>query len=75
MRLLDLIEAAATILRRVLPSVRRSADEAACEDAVAEIEPVVGDNLVDDSRQLATGTGTFELQAVFGTIKVVGDGL
>ena len=74
-RLLELIEAAAAILRRIVPAVRRGADEAARQDAVAEIDPVIGDHLIDDRRQLAPGAGAFELQAMLGPIEVVDDGL
>ena len=75
MRLLELIEAAGAILRRVVPAVRRGADERPHQDAVAEIEPVMSDHLIDDCRELAPGAGAFELQSMLDPIEVVCDGL
>ena len=69
MRLLDLVEAAAAILRGPVPLVRRGADEAARQHAVAEVDPVHGDDLVEDAGQLAPGAGAFELQAMLGPLK------
>ena len=74
-RRLELIEAAAAILGRIAPRVGRGADEAACESAVAEVDPLIGDDLIDDTWELAAGTGAFKLQPVFGPVEFVRDGL
>src|SRR6476660_7478854 len=75
MRLLDLLEAPAAIFSRVIPWVWRRANEAAIEDAIAEINPVVGDDFVNNRRQLSPGATAFELQTVLGPVEVVGDRL
>jgi hypothetical protein len=61
MRLLDLFESAAPILRGVLPRIWRGADEGSRRRAVAEVDPLHGDDLIDNARQLAPGLSAFEL--------------
>src|SRR5262249_54078547 len=53
--LLDLLELSAAILRGEIPGIRIGADEGACRFAVAKVDPVHGDDLIDDRRQLARG--------------------
>src|SRR5262249_14651437 len=60
-RRLELLKAARTILGGVAPQVRTGADKGAHGLAIAEIDPLHGDDLVDDRRQFASGFRPFDL--------------
>src|SRR6516225_5362002 len=72
MRLLDLIEATAAIFCGVGPLVWAGADQSPRQLAIAKIDPVISDDLVDDGRELACGAAAFHLQPVLCPAKVVG---
>ena len=63
--LLDLFEPSSAILRRVVPGIGRGTDERARRLAVAEVDPVHGDDLVDDAGQLTAGLRALHLQREF----------
>ena len=60
-RLLDLLEPASAIFRWISPRIRGRAHEGAHWLAVAEIDPVHRDDLVDDAGKLARGLRAFHL--------------
>jgi hypothetical protein len=45
-----------------------------CQQYAVEVDPVHGGDLVENARQLAPSTGTFELQAMLRLVEVVDDG-
>src|SRR5262249_49750089 len=61
-RRLQLFEPAASILRRKIPRIGVCADERAYRLAIAEVNPVHGDDFIDDRRQLAPGLCTLDLR-------------
>src|SRR5262245_44735332 len=71
MRPFNLLEPAAAIFGRVAPRVRLRADEGAYRLAVAEIDPVHGDNFVDDAGKLAAGLQALHLKAKLGMTEIV----
>jgi hypothetical protein len=71
MRLLDLLEPTGAVLRRIIPAIRSRAHERAHWDAVAEINPVHRDDLVDDAGEFAGGLGAFHLQRKFMAVEFV----
>src|SRR4051794_5218721 len=71
MRLLDLLEPTGAVLRRIIPAIRSRAHERAHWDAVAEIDPVHRDDLVDDAGELTTSLGPFHLQREFDAIELI----
>src|SRR4051794_10336674 len=73
MRLLDLLEPTGAVLRRIIPAIRSRAHERAHWDAVAEIDPVHRDDLVDDAGELTTSLGPFHLQRELGAIELIDD--
>src|SRR5262245_3390075 len=58
----ELLESARTILGGIAKRVGIRAHERAHRLAVAEIDPLHGDDLVDDRWQLASGLGTLDLR-------------
>src|SRR5260370_37775100 len=71
MWLFDLLKPAGPILGRVPPRIRRCAHERTRRLAVAEIDPLHGDDLIDDTRQLAAGLATFQLNLEFRAVEFV----
>src|SRR5215831_4255529 len=61
MRLFDLAEPAAAIFAGVVPLIRLVADKCARRLAVAEIDPIHHDELVDDAADLARHLGALHL--------------
>src|SRR5262249_34407311 len=55
MRLLDLIEAASAVLGGIVPGIGQRANEGAHRCTIPEVDPLHGDDLVDDAGQLAAG--------------------
>src|SRR5262249_2922877 len=51
--------------------IRLRADEGARRLAVAEVDKIHGDDLIDNSRQLAAGFAAVHLHLEFGTAKIV----
>src|SRR5262249_26235677 len=75
MRLFDLLKSPAAVFCRVCPLVRLRADEGAHGLAVAEVDPVHGDDLVDNAGELAAGLRAFHLKAEFSATELVDDAL
>src|SRR5262245_14429209 len=74
-RWLDHFELSASILCRIAPRVRRSADKIAqCRLAIAEIKPMHGQHDIDNARDLARYALTFGLQMMFDLSAFIGRG-
>src|SRR5260370_12683654 len=71
MWLFDLLKPAGPILGRVPPRIRRCAHERTRRLAVAEIDPLHGDDLIDDTRQLPAGLAAFQLNLEFRAVEFV----
>src|SRR5260221_2160771 len=71
MWLFDLLKPAGPILGRVPPRIRRCAHERTRRLAVAEVDPVHRDNLIDDARQLPAGLAAFQLNLEFRAVEFV----
>src|SRR5580704_12252303 len=75
-RRFKLREKSGTILRRKSPGVRTRAHERPLGAlAVAFVDPLISDDLVDDARELATGLGALELRLPGCDVEVVDDAL
>lgn len=66
-----MFKAATAIFRRPLPLVWRSADKGACWRAVAEVDELHRDHLIDDAGQFPAGFSAFELELPFGAIEII----
>src|SRR5260370_40934890 len=71
MWLFDLLKPAGPILGRVPPRIRRCAHERTRRLAVAEIDPLHGDDLIDDTRQLPACLAAFQLNLEFRAVEFV----
>src|SRR5690606_22877002 len=70
-RLLDHVEAAGSVLRRVVPGIEGLADEGAIAGAILILDLGHGDDLIDDSRQFQAGFGAIDLGLKDAPIEVV----
>src|SRR6516162_7953764 len=71
LRLLNLLEPASAIFGGVAPGVRRRAHEGACWRAVAEVDPLHRDDLVDDAGQLAASLASLDLRLPSCDVEIV----
>ena len=72
-RFLDFLEPATAVFCWPAPLIRRRAHKRARRLAVAEIDPLHGDDLIDDAWQFAAGFAAFQLDLKFAAIELVGN--
>jgi hypothetical protein len=71
---LELVEFSAAVLRGIPPGIGTGANKGACRLAVAEVQPIHGDDDVDDAEDFARHPLAFRLELMFGPAVVIGDG-
>src|SRR4029077_10693756 len=71
MRLLDHVQFSGSVLGRVTPLVGLIAHEGANRFAIAEVDELEREDLVDNSRQLLAGLGAVNLQIPVNLLELV----